>query len=112
MKVIETHYGKQVLWGYNCETSIRNLAKLNGGFERHPKEYEDLCVKCDALEKKLLGLLEKLDKFEEIKGAWTIEQSDKWSAIYDKARKVLDKIDDLCIYTYPNLCWGKYSYCV
>ena len=115
MRVLETNYGKEVSWGYNCEEHLRDLRKLNDEFSTHHPDYESFCKRSDALNAEILEVIEKLDKLcKRNEGRiWSKYTQDKYDSLTARLDTLKENLDDLCIYKYPARARELgYSYCV
>ena len=115
MEIIETKWGKVVLWGYNCEERLRDLRKLNGEFSEHHPNWENMCARSDMLNNKILGIVKELDMLVKDNDGmvWTALVVEKYDSLTERLKSAEERLEDLCVVEYPH---GSpiyhYSYCV
>ena len=115
MQIIETNWGKLVQWGYNCEERLRDLRKTNSCITRHPEEYEEMCARCEEINSKCIGVIEKLDRLCRRNSGkiWSDHVAERYDSLVAEMISHLEAMEDLCIREYPDLCREKgFSYCI
>ena len=114
MRVIETSYGKDIIWGHNCTENVRDLRKLQACcMTRHP-DYESFAKRSDELNERIMSLCEKLDKLIMLNdGVWLEPVVKEYNRLIKELEDANHALYDLCVFEYPRDANKLgYSYCI
>ena len=115
MTIQETNWGQIVTWGYNCEERLRDLRKLNESCSTHHPNYENMCLRSDLLNRRIVEVCRSLDILvrDNDGRVWTTPVVEKYDALTADLDDLNRRLDDLCVNEYPSGAHVyHYSYCV